>query len=401
MRAPIELTPPGSTPTSAPQPGRVRLTSIDLLRGVVILLMALDHTRDFIGGSAQNPRDLTEPALFLTRWVTHLCAPTFILLAGVSAYLYGTRGRSRGDISRFLVKRGLWLVLVEFTLVGFGWTLALPGGLLIAQVIWAIGVSMIVLAALVHLPRWATVGVAVALVAGHNLLDGVRAETLGTAGWIWNVLHQPALLGVSPRVTLAIIYPLLPWPGVMALGYALGPVLQRAGAARRRFLIAAGAALSAGFIVLRAVNWYGDPAPWSTQPAALGTMLSFLNCEKYPPSLLYLLMTLGPALLLLGLFDRAEGKVVAWITTFGRVPFLFYVVHIPVIHVMALALAWFTVGDVRWLVGWFPPPTPAGYGLGLPGVYLAWAAVLLALYPLCRWFSGLKARRHDWWLSYL
>ncbi len=401
MRAPIDLAAPTTTPAPAPQPARRRLGSIDLLRGVVILLMALDHTRDFLAGSAQNPRDVTDPALFLTRWVTHLCAPTFILLAGVSAYLYGTRGRSRGDVSRFLLKRGLWLVLVEFTLVGFGWNLTVGTGLLVAQVIWAIGLSMIVLAALVHLPRWSIVAIAVALVAGHDLLDGVRAETLGEASWIWNILHQQGLLRISPGVALLVVYPLLPWPAVMALGYALGPVLQRAPAERRRFLLTTGAALTAGFVVLRAFNVYGDPAPWVAQATALGTVLSFLNCEKYPPSLLYLLMTLGPALLLLGLFDRAEGKVAAWITTYGRVPFLFYVAHLPVIHLVALALAWLTIGEAGWLIGNFVPPKPAGYGLSLPGVYVAWAAILLALYPLCRWFSALKARRHDWWLSYL
>ncbi len=400
MRAPMDLAAP-TTPAPAPQAARLRLGSIDLLRGVVILLMALDHTRDFLAGSAQNPRDVTDPALFLTRWVTHLCAPTFILLAGVSAYLYGTRGRSRGDVSRFLVKRGLWLVLVEFTLVGFGWNLTLGTGLLVAQVIWAIGLSMIVLAALVHLPRWSIVAIAVALVAGHDLLDGVRAETLGEASWIWNILHQQGLLRISPGVALLVVYPLLPWPAVMALGYALGPVLQRAPAERRRFLLTTGAALTAGFVVLRAFNVYGDPAPWVAQATALGTVLSFLKCEKYPPSLLYLLMTLGPALLLLGLFDRAEGKVAAWITTYGRVPFLFYVAHLPVIHLVALALAWLTIGEAGWLIGNFVPPKPAGYGLSLPGVYVAWAAILLTLYPPCRWFSALKARRHDWWLSYL
>lgn len=396
MRLPIDV----AAPVSSPAPARRRLESIDLVRGVVIALMALDHTRDFLGASTQNPRDVTDAALFLTRWVTHLCAPTFILLAGVSAHLYGVRGRSAWETSRFLLTRGLWLVFVEFTIVSFGWNLTVTGPF-VAQVIWAIGISMLVLAGLVQLPRWAIAIIAVALVGGHDLLDAVRAESLGSAGWIWHVLHQPGRLPLSSRLDLLVIYPLLPWPGVMALGYLLGPLFRREPVARRRVLLGAGAALLAGFFVLRAVGAYGDPTPWHPQSTALATVLSFLDCEKYPPSLLYLMMTLGPALLLLALFERVEGRAARWFTTFGRVPFLFYVAHIPLIHLVAVALAFFTVGDVAWLVGTVVPPKPPGYGLPLPGVYVAWVALLLALYPVCRWFGALKARRHDWWLSYL
>lgn len=385
----------GSAPTV-----RLRLNSVDLLRGLAIVLMALDHTRDFFSGSGQNPRDIAEPALFMTRWITHFCAPTFILLAGVSAYLYGRHGRSTKELSRFLFTRGLWLIFIEFTVVGFGWNFTF-GGLFIAQVIWAIGGSMIALAALVHFPRWAIAAVAVVMIAGHNLFDGFRPETLGSASWIWNLLHQPALLEASPQLKLLVIYPLLPWPGVMAVGFVLGPLFNRSPEFRSSFLLWAGAALIAGFIVLRASNIYGDPVGWTPLSTWLGTTLSFIDCEKYPPSLLFLMMTLGPALILLGLFEWVDGAVVRWLTTFGRVPFLFYVVHLPVIHALAVTLAWFTVGDVGWMFGSFVSNKPAGYGLSLAGVYAVWLAVLLVLYPLCGWFAALKRRRHDWWLSYL
>jgi len=311
-------------------------------------------------------------------------------------------------VSRFLLTRGLWLILVEFTVVGFGWSfgwnLNFGSALFIAQVIWAIGGSMIVLAGLVHLPRGAIAAVGLVMIVGHNLFDGIRAESLGSASWIWNLLHQPALLEVSPHFKLLVIYPLVPWPGVMAVGYALGPLFKRAPEFRRPFLLWAGVGLIAGFIVLRASNIYGDPMGWSPQGTWLDTLLSFINCEKYPPSLLYLMMTLGPALVLLALFERAHGPIALWFTTFGRVPFLFYVVHIPLLHALAVGLAWTTVGDVGWMFSSFVvgfPEKPVGYGLSLLGIYAVWLSVVVALYPLCRWFAALKGRRHDWWLSYL
>lgn len=379
---------------------RPRLTSIDLLRGLVIVLMALDHARDFFGASGQNPRDIAEPALFLTRWITHFCAPTFILLAGLSTYLYGARGRSTGEVSWFLLTRGLWLIFIEFTVVGFGWNLTFSG-FFIAQVIWAIGCSMIVLAGLIYLPRSAIALVALIMIAGHDLFDGIRAESLGSASWLWNVLHQPALLEVSSRVKLLVVYPLMPWPAVMAAGYVMGPLYKRAPEYRQLLLFCAGGALIVGFIMLRATNLYGDPVGWSKQATWLGTLLSFINCEKYPPSLLFLMMTLGPTLILLALFERTDGMVARSLTTFGRVPFLFYVVHLPFLHALAVVLAWFTVGDVGWMFGAFVANKPVGYGLSLIGIYAVWIGVLLMLYPLCSWFSALKARRHDWWLSYL
>jgi uncharacterized membrane protein len=380
---------------------RPRLDAIDLLRGLVMVLMALDHTRDFFASSGVNPRDVADPALFLTRWITHYCAPTFIFLAGISAWLYGSRGRSTWEVSRFLATRGFWLILIEFTLVRFGWTFSLGLDCFITQVIWVIGASMVVLAGLIHLPRWAVAAVALVMIGGHNLFDGVRAEQFGAAGWLWNFLHQPAMLQLGGERRLFALYPLIPWVGVMAAGYAFGPVFTLEAAARRRILLALGLAVSAGFVVLRATNLYGDPAPWVAHESVLATALSFINCEKYPPSLLYLMMTLGPALILLALFERVRGRLAGWITTFGRVPFLYYVTHIILIHALAVAFAWATLGDVSWLFGPFPAEKPAGFGLPLAGVYAVWVLVVLLLYPLCRWFAALKQRRREWWWSYL
>ncbi len=381
--------------------GRLRLNSIDLLRGLAIVLMALDHTRDFMGASGQNPRDITEPALFLTRWVTHFCAPTFILLAGVSAYLYGSRGRSASQLSRFLASRGLWIIFIEFTVVRFGWNLNLDSHFFIVQVMWAIGISMIVLAALVHLPAKAIAVIGLVMIAGHNLFDGIQADDLGSAWWIWDLLHQPALIHIGPYSELLVVYPIVPWPAVMAIGYVLGPVFSLDPGTRQRFLVKVGLGTIIGFILLRATNLYGDPGVWAVQSSWLGTLLSFINCEKYPASLLYLMMTLGPALVLLALLERVHAQVGNWITTFGRVPFLFYVVHLPLIHTLAVALAFLTVGHIDWIIGHFVPEKPVGYGLSILGIYGVWLLVVMVMYPLCCWFAGLKRRRHDWWLSYL
>ena len=380
---------------------RARLDSVDLLRGLVMLLMALDHTRDFFAAGGPNPRDIADPALFLTRWVTHFCTPTFIFLAGVSAFLYGERGRRVGEVSWFLLTRGLWLILIEFTLMRLCWTFSIHADVFVIQVIWVTGASMVALAGLVHLPRWAIATIGLAMIAGHNLLDGIDAEELGHAGWLWKLLHEPGLIEIGPHARLFVLYVLVPWSGVMAAGYALGPVFRLDPARRRSFLLRTGAAVTAGFIVLRASNLYGDPAAWSVQASVLATVLAFIDCEKYPPSLLYLMMTLGPALILLALFERVHGALAGLVTTFGRVPFFFYVVHVALIHALAVGFAWITVGDIGWTFGAFLSQKPASYGLGLPGVYVVWLCVLAALYPLCRAFAALKRRRREWWWSYL
>ena len=380
--------------------GRTRLNSIDLLRGLVMVVMALDHTRDFFAAGSFNPRDVTEPALFLTRWVTHFCAPTFILLAGISAFLYGAR-RQTGEVGRYLFTRGCWLVLVEFTVVRLGWSFNFHFDHLVLQVIFAIGVSMIVLAALVHLPRWTIATVGIVMISGHNMFDAIKAAQFGAAGPVWNLLHQPGLLDLGTDFKLFVLYPLIPWIGVMATGYALGPLFTADRTTRVKWLLIMGGAITAGFVILRATNLYGDPASWAVQDGALATVLSFINCEKYPPSLLYLAMTLGPALVLLAAFERATGTVVEWITTFGRVPFFYYVVHIFLIHALAVVFAWATIGDAPWLLGAFPPQKPPAYGLGLAGIYTVWLLVVILLYPICRWFADIKRRRAEWWWSYL
>jgi uncharacterized membrane protein len=354
-------------------------------------LMALDHTRDFFTTSGFNPRDVTEPALFLTRWITHFCAPTFILLAGLSAFLYG-RGRSTEELSRFLLIRGLWLILIDLTLIKFGWRFEVDFYRMSAGVIFVIGVSMVVLAALIWLPRWAIAGASFIMVVGHNLLDSVRAEDLGEVSWIWHVLHEPGLISFGDDVTLYILYPLVPWIGVMAAGYLLGPLMQLEEGARQRLLFSLGAAVTVGFIVLRASNLYGDPAPWTAQETALSTALSFLNCEKYPPSLLYLMMTLGPALILLASFEHVRGGLASLLATFGRVPFFYYVVHIYLIHALAVATGFAMTGILT---------TTPEVNFGLAGVYLVWLFVLVLLYPICRRFAELKENGTERLWSYL
>lgn len=399
------------TPTGVPTPAaigaksaaaaRPRLQSIDLLRGLIMIVMALDHARDFFGATGQNPRDIAEPALFVTRWVTHFCAPVFIFLSGISAWLYGSRGRSTGELSRFLLTRGVWLVLLEFTLVRLGWRFTLDLDVFVIQVIFAIGASMVVLAALVYLPRWAIATIGLAMIAGHNLFDGVRPADLGPVWWVWNVLHQQGPLNFGPHLMVYVFYPLIPWIGVMAVGYALGPLFRREPAERVQWLVMLGFVVTVGFAILRATNLYGDPAPWAVHNGALATLLSFINCEKYPPSLLYLMMTLGPALLLLAAFERARGPLANAITTYGQVPLFFYVTHLFVLHGLAVALEWMRTGDVSWMFGLMALQKPAGYGLGLPGIYAMWLVAVVLLYPFCRWFASLKQRRTEWWWSYL
>jgi uncharacterized membrane protein len=380
---------------------RPRLDSIDLLRGLIMVLMALDHTRDFFGSSAMNPRDVHDPALFLTRWVTHFCAPIFILLAGLSAFLYGTRGRTKQEVSLFLFTRGAWLVLLELTVVLFGWSFNPVFKFFVLQVIWAIGWSMIALAGLIYLPRVALAAFAIVMIAGHNLLDGIRADQLQGFTSLWLLLHEPGFFQPAPGVKVLALYPLVPWIGVMAAGYACGPVLTFPERQRRRWLVAAGVSLIGVFVALRAANVYGDPAPWQAYPSLSASVLSFINCEKYPPSLLYLAMTLGPGLIALALFENARGRVAGWLITFGRVPFFYYIAHIYLLHVVAVMAVAFSGGDVAWL---FQDPIgtkPDGYGVSLLLIYVLWLGFLLILYPVCRWFAALKQRRQDWWLSYL
>jgi uncharacterized membrane protein len=403
-----------------------RLESVDLLRGVVMILMALDHVRDFWSDRLlKDPTDLdtTTAGIFLTRWITHYCAPTFIFLAGTGAFLAGTRGKSKRELSWFLFTRGLWLAFFEVTinraLWMFDYDLQHHG----AGVFWAIGWAMVALSVLVYLPTPVVTLFGVALIVLHNLLDGVTAERLGLPEWLWTILHQPGdgtivrapgwiwdslhspghVPGLND-VTFGTGYCLIPWTGVMAAGYGFGVLLQLPRTQRRPLVFLLGVGLTLAFIVLRAWNRYGDPRPWEVQGDAFWTLLSFLNCTKYPASLLYLLMTLGPAIIALAIFDRPLGPLGRRIVVFGRVPFFFYLLHIPLIHGGAVLcdLVRFHWSPLAHNGPWFrPEDIPPDYGVSLPTVYLIWIAVVLILYPPCHWFAGLKRRRSDWWLSYL
>lgn len=374
-----------------------RLLSIDALRGLVILFMLLDHVREtfFLHRQVSDPMaiDTTEPALFVSRTLAHLCAPVFVLLTGLSAYLYGEKHQGRSDVSAFLFKRGLFLVVLEFTLVNFAWTFQLPPSVIYMQVIWAIGVSMIALALLVWLPRSALLVLGVAIIAGHNLLDGLHFPVGSALHVPWAILHERGWIEFSDSLRLRTSYPVLPWVGVIALGWCLGPWFARSmpAATRQRYLLLGGLAALLGFVALRLLNGYGE-APWAVQADTVHTLMSFFNITKYPPSLLFLALTLGVGLLLLLGFERAQQR--PWISAlavFGAVPMFFYLLHLYVLKVAYLACV--------ALLG-----LNQGSYFGFDTVWAVWlVAVLLALalYVPVRWFAALKARRRDIaWLKY-
>jgi uncharacterized membrane protein len=374
-----------------------RVASVDILRGLVMVLMALDHVRDFFTDARFDPLDLsqTNAPLFLTRWITHFCAPTFVLLAGISAYLTG-RGCTRAELSRFLLTRGLWLVVLEVTLMSLVWTFNVryDHGLFL-QVIWAIGVSMIVLAALVHLPLPTIAVGSIVVIFGHNLLDGIEPQSLGAWAPLWSLLH---VSGPMPHAFVA--YPLIPWIAVMSLGYCSGALFDVEPQRRTQRFLYLGAASLTAFVLLRTTNVYGDPADWMLQGTTQQTLLAFVNVQKYPPSLQYLLLTLGAASVLLVAFESARGKLSEVLRTFGRVPLFFYVLHIALAHLAAGIIA-LAMGYGTALLSDDFMSLPQQWGFGLPVVYLAWLLVVATLYPACRWFAAVKRQRDDWWLSYL
>ncbi|AZE72608.1 putative membrane protein [Pseudomonas synxantha] len=377
---------------------RQRLQSIDALRGLVILFMLLDHVREtfLLHRQVSDPMsiDSTEPALFISRTLAHLCAPVFVLLTGLSAWLYGQKYQGRRDVSAFLFKRGLFLVVLEFTLVNFAWTFQLPPTVIYMQVIWAIGVSMIALAALVWLPRALLISLALVIIAGHNLLDAVHLAPGSTSQALWSILHERSWIQVSENLRLRVTYPVLPWIGVIALGYSVGPWFANVTppARRQRYLLTAGIGALVGFVLLRMLNGYGDK-PWQAYDSGVQTLMSFFNITKYPPSLLFLALTLGIGLLVLLAFERAGHK--RWIgvlAVFGAAPMFFYLLHLYVLKILYVACA--------ALLG-----LNHGNYFGFDSIGTVWLAALLlplALYPPVRWFAGLKARRRDIaWLKYL
>jgi uncharacterized membrane protein len=430
----------------SPPPARPRLDNIDLLRGLVIVIMALDHVKGNIAYLPFDPVDLNRSttAYFLTRWISHFCAPVFVFLAGTGAFLYGARGRTKGELAWFLFSRGLWLIVLEITVIRFSWFLNVNYQFSFGQVIWAIGWGMIVLAGMVYLPLSVITTFGLALIVLHNLADGVKAEDWGDFRWVWCILHTGETIDLLPDVKFWPFYPLIPWIGVLAAGYGFGAIMLLKSDRRRRDVFGLGLMLTLIFVALRWSNAYGDkptplvglPGPWSVQKDWHFTIFSFVNCQKYPPSLNFLLMTLGPAIIALALFDREQGRLGRFFITYGRVPLFFYLLHWFVIKGIAVGLAYIRYGRIDWMYGTAPDLTsplgastagllaspggegsllaasallpgrpgpkvpPIDYGYDLWVVYLVWLGVVLALYPLCSWFAGVKRRSRASWLSY-
>jgi len=378
---------------------KARIESIDLLRGVVILLMALDHVRMYFGQGTwwaePTNLDATTPLLFLTRWITHFCAPVFIFLAGTSACLYGARQKSTRQVSRFLLKRGLWLIFLELVIVNLGWTFDLTFSFHFLQVIWAIGASMVVLAGLVYLPKQAILAFGLVLVLGHNLLDPIQMEGTSVPALIWYILHQNLVVAFGPNAAVYFHYPLIPLVGLMALGYVFGTLYRpEFGAARRRkWLLWTGTAAILLFLVLRGLNLYGDPNPWSRQPTLVYSILSFLNTTKYPTSLHFLLMTIGPALVFLALTEGVKSRIAGVVLMFGRVSLFFYLVHIYMIHLLALVSLEISGRSwSEWIITAerFMSGSLGDFGFDLVVVYFVWALVMLGMYPPCKWYRAYK-----------
>ncbi len=385
---------------------KTRIESIDLLKGVVMVIMALDHTRDYFHNAAfifdPNNPELTTLPIFFTRWITNYCAPTFCFLAGLSAFFVGRRKDTK-ELSLFLLKRGLWLVFIEMTIVNFAWYFDIqfrtPGLL----VIWSLGMSMIVLSALVHLPYKAILIFSVVLIFGHNLLDPIHFED----SMVWAAIHDMRTFTLSGGNLFYLDYPIVPWIAVMSLGYCFGKLYEPTfdQSKRRRILNILGVSAIALFLIVRGINQYGDPVHWKHYPTTLQTMMSFLAATKYPPSLSYLLMTLGPAFLFLANSESLKGKIVDFFSTFGRVPFFYYILHIYLIHILALLAAqltgfgWQTMIMTDWVI---MVPELKGFGFDLWVVYLIWILIIAMLYPLCRKFDIYKLNHKEkWWLSYL
>ncbi|MGE5521649.1 MAG: DUF1624 domain-containing protein [Candidatus Dadabacteria bacterium] len=387
-----------------------RVESIDLLRGLVMIIMALDHTRDFFftNGMFQDPTNLatTTPVLFFTRWITHFCAPVFVFLAGTSAWFQKKR-KSKAELSAFLIKRGLWLVLIELVVLTFAMTFNTDYRVFILQTLWAIGTSMIILGLMLWLPYNIILITGLLIVLGHNTLDFYEAQHANQpTSVLYHFLHQPYRWKLMPGHNVSIQYPFLPWAGLMMLGYCFGRLFSAYAAAQRKKMLKwAGFGILGFFIALRATNFYGDPEHWHTQKNALFTVFSFINTEKYPPSLLYICMTIGPALLFVAYFDKMKNRLTEMITVYGRVPFFYYILHFFMIHTLCMIL--FLGRGHTWAEGAHKPPgtgplfTIKGEGYSLPIVYLIWLLVVISLYPLCKWFSEYKKTHSQWWVSYL
>jgi uncharacterized membrane protein len=389
--------------------GSARIQSIDLLRGIVMIIMALDHVRDYFHADAflYNPLDLnqTSPALFFTRWITHFCAPIFVFLAGTSAFLVGTR-KGKKELSLFLLKRGIWLVVLEFTLINFAWFFNVEFSLIAMTVIWALGAGMIILAGVIHLPFKVILIAGLAIVLGHNLLDPIRSTSSDAASIGWSILHE--FKGYPfESFFLFIGYPILPWTAIMMLGYCFGSLYQNSYQTERRtkLLMQLGVGMIVAFVMIRAINVYGDPSLWSVRQNTINTILSFLNVTKYPPSLLYVLVTLGPAMIFLSVSEKYLGRISQYVISLGRVPMFYYILHLYLIHIIAVVAAWmtgYTLDDMIFNTWVTDSPNLKGYGFSLGITYLVWIGVVITLFPLCLWYDRYKSsHREKWWLSYL
>jgi uncharacterized membrane protein len=387
-----------------------RITSIDFLRGTIMIIMALDHVRDYLysGSFLFDPLDLekTNGLLFFTRWITHFCAPIFMLLAGTSAFLM-SRKKTQKELSVFLVKRGLWLVFLELVVVNFGWNFNIAFPMLLFITIWALGISMIVLAALIHLPKKLILVSCLVVIFGHNLFDGfhVNGNTLSAFGWA--MLHDQRPFMWHNEILL-VGYPIIPLVAIMPLGYCLGQLYtpEYSVEKRRKTLLLLGASSIVLFIVIRYINVYGDPVKWSVQKDAFFTFLSFIKVNKYPPSLLYVLLTLGGASLFLAFTEKVQNGLVKVVSVYGRVPMFYYIIHIYIIHLIAMVASAFTPGQnwKIWILDkpiWFTSDLK-GYGFSLPVAYLVWVIIVVGLYPLCKRYDAYKqTHKEKWWLSYL
>jgi uncharacterized membrane protein len=386
-----------------------RISSIDIMRGIVMVIMALDHTRDFYHFDNQffDPTDLTKttPVLFFTRWITHFCAPTFVFLSGVAIRISEAR-KTKKELSIFLLTRGLWLILLEVVVIRFSFFFNLYYDFTIFQVIWVIGASMIVLSALIHLPAKAVLVIGLLIVFGHNIFDTLPLHPEDPGFALWIILRQTGSIQVSENAQLFVPYPLLPWLGIMLIGYSIGKWYTAAfdAAKRRKLLLYTGLSAITLFILLRGFNVYGDPAHWSVQKNGMFTLMSFIKTTKYPVSLLYTLMTLGPVLIILSWMEKVNTSFLKPFVVFGRVPLFYYILHFYLIHSTALIAYMITTGksfrelDFHFSAGFGGLPAGAGYTLGW--VYVAWISIVLVLYPVCKWYNNYKSTHTQWWLSY-
>lgn len=387
---------------------RYRIDSIDFLRGLVMVIMALDHTRDFFHEPAwtEDPLNLqtTTPILYFTRWITHLCAPIFVFLAGMGAYFQSLR-KTKKELSLFLIKRGVWLILVEIFIINFAWTFDASFPITGLQTIWAIGISMVILGLAIWLPFPVILSLGLLIVLGHNLLDYYEAGK-EDPGWFYDMLHRQSIHKFFGGHSVFFVYPFLPWAGLMMTGFCFGKLfLKYENKERTKMLVILGISLFLLFAVLRIPNLYGDPREWSPQSSGLDSFLDIMNVQKYPPSLLYMSATIGIGLIILAIVGNKKNWFTKFITVYGRVPFLYYVLHFYLIHLVSSILYLARghsyqegIAERPLLVPNFIDPTE-GYSLGI--VYLIWIGVVVVLYPVCKWFSEYKQRHKDWWLSYL